>query len=101
MGREQEDDEACLKHGDPAARRVYGNAAVRCQARVAKELTGSAGAKRQEPFEHIKIADARQAPYIALNVGLDVVREPYLWRDPAVVDPGIKARAQGLPIVRK
>ncbi len=99
MRREQEDDEACLKHEDPAARRVNGNAAVRCQARVAKELTGSAGAKRQEPFEHIEIADVRQAPHIALNVGLDVVREPNLRGDLAVVDPWIKTCAQSLPKV--
>ena len=60
MKREQEDDEAALEHGDPAAPRVYGDAAVRCQARVAKELSGSAGAKRQEPFEDIEVADVHR-----------------------------------------
>ncbi len=99
MGREQEDDEACLEHGDPAARRVYRDAAVRCQARVAEELSGSPGAKRQEPFEDGEVADVRQAPHIALDVGLDVVRKPHIGRDPAVVYPGDKSPCGGFATV--
>ena len=99
MGREQKDDETCLEHGDPAARRVYGDAAVRCQARVVEELSGSAGAKRQESIEDFEVADVRQAPHIALDVGLDVVRKPHFGRNLAVVDTRVETRAQGFPQV--
>jgi hypothetical protein len=60
-------------------------------------LSGAAGAERQESIEGFEIADVRQAPHIALDVGLDIVRKPHIRGNLAVVYPGIKARAQCLP----
>jgi hypothetical protein len=63
-------------------------------------LSGPAGAKCQKSFEEIEVTDVRQAPYIAFDVSLDVIRQPHLGRDLAIVDARIEARAQGLPQVK-
>jgi len=59
VGSKQEHNEACLQHGDPATRRVHGDAAVRGQARIVEKLRGSAGAKRQEAFKILQVPDVR------------------------------------------
>ena len=59
VGRKQKHDEARLQHGDPASRRVHGDAAVRCQARIVEKLRRSTGAKRQEAFKGLQVSDVR------------------------------------------
>ena len=91
---EQEDDEARLEDGDPPARSVHRHAAVGGEGGVVEDLARAAGAEREEPLEGRRSPTLTNAADVALDVGLQVVGQPDLRRDPAVVDARVEAGAQ-------